>query len=128
MADYLKEKKELAKSPSDLIFEALCLRYRATTKVSKAMTRQELQEATDLPADVLMEALQALVGPNAYQGLFIRFVERDPDQITIGPGWMARCEDIGRDAYGRMEPSMAESAGNPAARDVTRPTERPKTV
>jgi hypothetical protein len=86
------------KSPSDLIFEALCLRSRATTNVSKAMPRQELQDATGLPADVLMEALQTLVGPNAYQSLFIRFVEGDPDQITIGPGWMSRCEDMGKDA------------------------------
>lgn len=85
----------MVKSPSDLIFEALCCRYRATAKVSKMMTRQELQEATDLPEDVLMETLQALVGPNAYQSLFIRFVERDPDQITIGPGWVSRCEDMG---------------------------------
>ena len=34
------------KPPSDLIFEALCLRYRSTTNVSEIMTRQELQEAT----------------------------------------------------------------------------------
>jgi hypothetical protein len=115
----------MAKSPSDLIFEALCLRYRATTKVSKVMTRQELQEATDLPADVLMEALQALVGPNAYQSLFIRFVERDPDQITIGPGWMSRCEDTGKDAWGRLEPSIAGRVTNPAARDLTSTKELP---
>lgn len=72
------------------------------------MTRQELQEATDLPADVLVKALQALVGPNAYQSLFIRFVERDPDQITIGPVWMSRCEDMGKDASGRRELSVGE--------------------
>jgi len=88
----------MAKSPSDLIFEALCLRSRATTNVSKAMKRQDLQEATGLPEDVLTEALQALVGPNAYQSLFIRFVDHDPDQITIGPGWVSRCEDLGKDA------------------------------
>lgn len=34
------------KSPSGLIFEALCLRARSTTKVAKTMTRQELQDAT----------------------------------------------------------------------------------
>ena len=87
----------MTSNPSDLIFEALCRRYRAATMVSKALTRRELQEATDLPANVLVEALQALVGPNAYQSLFIRFIERDPDQITIGPGWMSRCEDMGKD-------------------------------
>lgn len=85
------------KSPPDLIFEALCLRYRATTNVSKAMTRQELEAATGLPADVVTGALQALVGPNASQSLFVRFVEGDPDQITIGPGWFGRCEDMGKD-------------------------------
>jgi hypothetical protein len=50
------------KSPSDLIFEALCLRFRATTNVSKVMTRQDLQDATGLPAEALVDALQDLVG------------------------------------------------------------------
>jgi hypothetical protein len=86
----------LNKSPSDLIFEALCLRFRSTTNVSKVMTRQELHEATGLSAEALVDALQPLVGPSADQGLFIRLVNRDLDQITIGPGWISRCEDMGK--------------------------------
>ena len=53
----------MANSPSDLIFEALCLRYWATTNVSTTMTRRELQEATGLAPEVLMDALQVLCGP-----------------------------------------------------------------
>ena len=49
------------KSPSDLIFEALCLRFRSTTNIGKTMTRQELQEATGLTAEALVDALRVLV-------------------------------------------------------------------
>jgi hypothetical protein len=87
----------MAKSPSDLIFEALCLRYRSTTNVSKVMTRQDLQDATGLPAEALVDALRALVGPNN-EDLPIHFVNNDSDQITIGPAWASRCEDMGKDA------------------------------
>jgi hypothetical protein len=86
----------MAKSPNDLIFEALCLRYRSSTNVSRVMTRKELQEATGLPAEVLVDTLRALVGP-VNEDLPNHFVNHDPDQITIGPAWMSRCEDMGKD-------------------------------
>ena len=87
----------MAKPPSDLIFEALCLRYRSATNVSKIMTRQELQEATGLPAEVLVDALRALVA-SVNEDPPIRFVDNNPDKITIGPAWASRCEDLGKDA------------------------------
>jgi hypothetical protein len=87
----------MAKSPNDLIFEALCLRYRSSTNVSRVMTRKELQEATGLPAEVLVDTLRALVGP-VNEDLPNHFVNHDPDQITIGSAWMSRCEDMGEDA------------------------------
>ena len=87
----------MTKSPSDLIFEALCLRYRSTTNVAWVMTRKELQEATGLRAEALVDALGDLVSP-ANEDLRIRFVNNDPDQITIGPAWASRCEDMGKDA------------------------------
>jgi hypothetical protein len=87
----------MAKSPKDLIFEALCLRYRSPTNVSKVMRRQDLQEATGLRAEALVEALRELVRP-VNEDLPIHFVNHDPDQITIGPAWMSRCEDMGKDA------------------------------
>jgi hypothetical protein len=87
----------MAKSPSDLTFEALCLRYRSTTNVSKVMTRQDLQEATGLPAEALVDALRVLVDP-VNEDLPIHFVNNDPNQITIGPAWASRCEDMGKDA------------------------------
>lgn len=87
----------MTKSPSDLIFEALCLRYRATTNVAGVMTRQELQEATGLPAEVLVDALRELVSP-VNEDLPVHVVNNDPDKITIGPAWASRCEDMGTDA------------------------------
>ena len=50
------------KSPSDLIFEALCLRFRSTTNIGKTMTRQELQEdSRPCQAATFPEQLQAAV-------------------------------------------------------------------
>jgi hypothetical protein len=80
---------------SDLIFRALCLRARATTNVSPAMTRKELEQATGLRAEALVEALRKLVAPT-HEDLPINFVNDDPDQITIGPAWSSRCEDMDR--------------------------------
>jgi hypothetical protein len=62
------------------------------------MSRQELQEATGLTAEVLVGALHALVGPNADQDLSVRFVGRDPDKITLGLAWVSRCEGKGPNA------------------------------
>ena len=87
----------MAKPPSDLIFEALCLRYRSATSVSKIMTRQELQEATGLPAEALVDTLRELVSP-VNEDLPIHFVNNDPNKITIGPAWASRCEDMGKPA------------------------------
>jgi len=80
---------------SDLIFRALCLRARAPTNVSPAMTRKELEQATGLRAEALVEALRKLVAPTN-EDLPIHFVNDDPDQITIGPAWSSRCEDMDR--------------------------------
>ena len=87
----------MTKSPSDLIFETLCLRYRSTTNVSWVMTRKELQEATGLSAESLVDALRELVSP-INEDLPVHFVNNDPDKITIGPAWASRCEDMGKDA------------------------------
>lgn len=67
------------KTPSDLIFEALCLRFRSTTNIGKTMTRQELQEATGLTAEALVDALRVLVAP----------VNEDLRLVSLGGGRMA---------------------------------------
>ena len=85
----------MAKMPSDLIFEALCLRYHSTTNVAWVMTRQELQEATGLSAEALVDALCDLVAP-VNEDLPIHFVDHDSNKITIGPAWASRCEDMGK--------------------------------
>jgi len=83
----------MANSPSDLIFEALCLRYRATTNVSTTMTRRELQEATGLAPEALMDALQVLCGPQYDHDLRVRFVDGDAEKITRA--WLSRCDNTG---------------------------------
>jgi hypothetical protein len=82
------------KAPDDLILEALCLRYRASSNVGLTMTRQELQDATGLRAEALIAGLQALVGPTGDQAA-IRFVDHEQDKITLGPAGIRRCEDLG---------------------------------
>jgi hypothetical protein len=80
------------KNPSDLIFDALCLRYRATTNVSRTMTQRELQEATGLAPEALMDALKVLCGPAYDHDLRVRFVDGDAEKITLGRAWLGRCE------------------------------------
>lgn len=86
------------KSPSGLIFEALCLRARSTTKVAKTMTRQELQDATGLAPGALMDALKVVCGPQYDQAQRVRFVDGDANQITLGASWLSRCDDTDRKA------------------------------
>ena len=74
------------KSPGDL---------RSTTNIRKTMTRQELQDATGLTAEALVDAVRVLVAP-VNEDLPIHFVNHDPNQITIGPAWASRCEDTGK--------------------------------
>jgi hypothetical protein len=83
------------KNPSDLIFEALCLRYRATTNVSQSMTQRELQEATGLAPGAVMDALKVLCGPEYDHDLRVRFVDGDGEKITLGRAWLGRCERTG---------------------------------
>jgi hypothetical protein len=78
---------------SDLIFEALCLRYRSTTSAARTMTRQELQDATGLRPEALVDALRTLAA-RTNQDLPIHFVDGDPEQVMIGPAWASRCEDM----------------------------------
>jgi len=82
----------MANSFSDLIFEAFCLRYRATTNVSRSMTQRELQDATGLTPEALMDALKVLCGPEYDDDLRVRFVDGDGEKITLGRAWLGRCE------------------------------------
>lgn len=56
------------------------------------MTRKELEQATGVRAEALVDALRKLVAPSN-EDLPIHLVNDDPDQITIGPAWSSRCED-----------------------------------
>ena len=83
------------KKPTDLIFEALCLRHRATSNVSTTMTRGELQEATGLAPEALLDALKVLCGPEYDHDLRVRFVDGDAEKITLGRSWLSRCDNTG---------------------------------
>lgn len=84
----------MTESPSDLIFNVLCARFKSA-KVLKAMTRQELQEATGLSERALRDALQALRGPNDDQDSKIAY---EGERIALGWSWRGTCEDKGRSA------------------------------
>jgi len=79
----------------DLILDALCLRYRSTSRVEPTMTLRELQDATGVRPEALIEALVGLDPDNAS----IRFADHDPDKITLGPAGIRRCQD--REGGGR---------------------------
>jgi hypothetical protein len=57
----------------DLVFVALCDRFRSPTNVRRTMTREELQQATGLDAKVLDETLKALRGPDAHADSYVAF-------------------------------------------------------
>jgi hypothetical protein len=82
---------------ANLIFEALCQRYRATTNVSKTI-RRELQETTGLVPEALMDALKVLCGPEYDYPLRVRFVDGDGERITLGQTWLSRCDGKGLNA------------------------------
>jgi hypothetical protein len=69
----------------------LCLRYRSTTSVSKTMTRSELQAATGLSAETLIDTLKILRRPKADQDLQVPFIDADAETITLGLSWIQDC-------------------------------------
>jgi len=78
----------------DLVFVALCDRFLSITNVHRTMTRQELQQATGLEAEVLEEALEGLRGPDAHDDSCIAF---EGDRVMLGPVWRAKCRALPRD-------------------------------
>ena len=79
----------------DLVFVALCDRFLSTTNVHRTMTREELQQATGLDAEVLEEALKGLRGPDAHDDSCVAF---EGARVMLGPVWRAKCRALPRDA------------------------------
>jgi hypothetical protein len=48
----------MSTNEDDLVFDALCDRFRSPTNIRRTMTREELQQATGLDAEVLDETLK----------------------------------------------------------------------
>jgi len=82
----------------DLVFVALCDRFLSTTNVHRTMTRQELQQATGLDAEVLVETLKGPRGLDAHDDSCIAF---ESDRVMLGPVWRAKCRALPRDAAPR---------------------------
>ena len=82
----------------ELVLDALCLRYRSASRVEPTMTLRELQEATGVRPEALVEALEGLVGLDP-DNASVRFADNDPDKITLGPAGIRRCQD--REGGGR---------------------------
>ena len=73
-----------------LVFTALCDRYRSTTHVGRTMSRTELQQATGLAPQALEQTLAALGGAGgrvAFEG----------DRVVLGPVWRERCRALPSD-------------------------------
>jgi hypothetical protein len=74
-----------------LVFTALCDRYRSTTHVSRTMSRLELQQATGLSPETIEQTLSALSGPIGSPGARIAF---ERDRVVLGPVWRERCRAL----------------------------------
>jgi len=77
-----------------LVFTALCERYRSTTHVGRSMSRTELQQATGLAPQALDQTLEALVAPTGSPGARIAF---EGDRVVLGPVWRERCRGLSSD-------------------------------
>jgi hypothetical protein len=78
----------------DLIFTALCDRYRATTNVDRTISREELRQATGLTEQVLDATLTALIGSDGRSSVHIAL---EGDRILLGPMWRERCRNLPKD-------------------------------
>jgi len=78
----------------DLVFTTLCDRFRSPTNVRRTMTREELQQATGLDAEVLDETLMALRGPDAHDDSNVAF---EGDRVVLGTVWRTKCRALQRD-------------------------------
>jgi hypothetical protein len=78
----------------DLVFTALCDRFRSRTNVRRTMTREELQQATGLDAEVLDETVKALRGPDAHDDSYVAF---EADRVVLGTVWRTKCRALQSD-------------------------------
>ena len=74
----------------ELVFTALCDRYRSTTHVGRTMSRTELQQATGLAPQALERTLAALGGTSGH-------VAFEGDRVVLGPVWRERCRELPSD-------------------------------
>jgi hypothetical protein len=98
---------DMSTNEDDLLFTALCDRFRSPTNIRRTMTREELQRATGLDPEVLDEALKALRGPDAHDGSYIAF---EGDKVVLGTVWRTKCQALPRDPA----PARSADAGNKA--------------
>lgn len=78
----------------ELIFTALCDRLRSPTEVWQSMSVVELQEATGLAKEPLVEALRALRGADGRDDSRIAY---GAGRIVLGAVWRGQCRDLPND-------------------------------
>jgi len=77
-----------------LIFTALCDRFRSPTQVWQSMSLGELEEATGLAKESLEEALRALRGIDGRDDSRIAY---GAGRVVLGTAWRLQCRDLPND-------------------------------
>jgi hypothetical protein len=78
----------------ELIFTALCDRFRSPTQTWQSMSLVELEEATGLAKESLEAALRALRGAD---GRDDSRIEYGAGRVVLGAVWRVRCRDLPND-------------------------------
>jgi hypothetical protein len=106
----------MSTNEDDRVFTALCDRFRSPTNIRRTMTREELQQATGLDAEVLDETLKALRGPDAHDDSYVAF---EGDKVVLGTVWRTRYRALHRDPP-RESPAVTQSCSRAAPDRCTR--------
>jgi hypothetical protein len=78
----------------ELVFTALCDRFRSPTQVWQSMSLTELEEATGLDKVSVEEALRALRGTDGHDDSRIAY---GAGRVVLGAAWRVRCRDLPND-------------------------------
>ena len=78
----------------ELIFTALCDRFRSPTQVWQSMSLVELEKETGLAKEVLEEAIRALRGADGRDDSRIAY---GAGRVVLGPVWRVQCRDLPND-------------------------------
>ena len=78
----------------ELVFTALCDRFRSPTQVWQSMSLAELEEATGLAKESLEEVIHALRGADGRDDSRIAY---GAGRVVLGGVWRVQCRDLAND-------------------------------